>query len=210
MNQQNPASFYYSNRLAHVFLCSLEEIIGRNGLNAVLNHANLRTVVNYYPADKNSLLFKFEEISKIQTSLEELYGIRGGHGIALRSGRACLKHGLREFGEELGFTDLAFRLLPQEDKLRIGTETFAEIFNRFSDQRVVVGEDIAHFWWKIERCPICWQRHSDSSLCYLAVGLLQEALYWVSSGKYFNVVETDCIAKGDSACVILIDKTAIE
>ena len=40
----------------------------------------------------------------------------------------------------------------------------------------------------------------------MAVGLLQEGLYWVSGGKYFNVEETDCIAKGDLACTIMIDK----
>ena len=34
-------------------------------------------------------------------------------------------------------------------------------------------------------------------VCHLAVGLLQEALYWVSGGKVFNVEEKTCIAAGD-------------
>jgi predicted hydrocarbon binding protein len=42
------------------------------------------------------------------------------------------------------------------------------------------------------------------------VGLLQEALYWVSGGKFYYVEEEDCIAMGDAACVIIIDKVAIE
>jgi predicted hydrocarbon binding protein len=42
------------------------------------------------------------------------------------------------------------------------------------------------------------------------VGLLQEALYWVSGGKFYDVEEQDCIAMGDAACVIIIDKVAIE
>jgi predicted hydrocarbon binding protein len=42
------------------------------------------------------------------------------------------------------------------------------------------------------------------------VGILQEALYWVSGGKFFNVEETHCIAAGDNACLIEIDKQPIE
>jgi hypothetical protein len=35
---------------------------------------------------------------------------------------------------------------------------------------------------------------------------LQEALYWVSGGKVFNVEETACIAHGGAACTVVIDK----
>ena len=42
-------------------------------------------------------------------------------------------------------------------------------------------------------------------VCHLAVGLLQEALYWVSGGKVFNVEEKTCIAAGDATCTIEID-----
>lgn len=50
---------------------------------------------------------------------------------------------------------------------------------------------------------------STAPSCHLAVGILQEALYWISSGKYFNVEETTCIAQGDSACTIEISKTPL-
>jgi predicted hydrocarbon binding protein len=41
------------------------------------------------------------------------------------------------------------------------------------------------------------------------VGLLQEALYWVSGGKVFNVEEKTCIAAGDKVCTIEIDQSPI-
>jgi predicted hydrocarbon binding protein len=110
----------------------------------------------------------------------------------------------------LGFTDLAFRLLPLDEKMRKGGEFFAEIFNRFTDQRVEIDEDSENFYWKIVRCPVCWQRTADVPVCHLAVGLLQEALYWVSSGKLFNVEEIACVAKGDPACLIVIEKKSID
>jgi hypothetical protein len=41
----------------------------------------------------------------------------------------------------------------------------------------------------------------------MAVGVLQEGLYWVSGGKYFLVEEKKCIACGDSTCTIVIERT---
>lgn len=205
-----PPLYYYPNKLGRIILISMEEIIGRNGVNAILNQANLRFLINNYPPNDLEPGFSFEQVSQMQVALEEIYGTRGGRGLALRAGRACFKHGLREFGPLMGFTDLAFRLLPLEEKLRTGAGIFADIFNRFSDQRVVVEETPEKFVWKIERCPVCWKRHADAPVCHLAVGLLQEALYWVSGGKFYNVEETECVARGDPFCQILIEKQALD
>jgi predicted hydrocarbon binding protein len=110
----------------------------------------------------------------------------------------------------MGDSDLAFRLLPMENKLRSGVEIFADIFNHFSDQRVRVENHHDHFIWKIERCPICWNRVSEEPVCHMAIGLLQESLYWVSGGKNFKIEETACIAKGDESCDLRIDKQALD
>ena len=145
----------------------------------------------------------------MQVGLESAYGPRAGRGLAVRVGRACFKYGLREFGPELGLTDLAFRLLPLQAKLKNGSEAFAALFNNFTDQRVRLDRDEKYIYWHIERCPLCWERQAKAPCCHLAVGLLQEALFWVSGGKYFEVEEKKCIACGDSACTILIDRTPI-
>ena len=131
-----------------------------------------------------------------------LTDLAAGRGLALRVGRACLKYGLREFGPELGLTDLAFRLLPLQTKLKTGSEAFAALFNKYTDQQVRLERDEKYIFWHIERCPLCWERRTESACCHLAVGLLQEALFWVSGGKYFEVEEKKCIACGDSTCTI--------
>jgi hypothetical protein len=38
------------------------------------------------------------------------------------------------------------------------------------------------------------------------VGILEEALSWVSNGREFQVAELSCIAAGDSSCTIAINK----
>ncbi len=154
--------------------------------------------------------FKFEDLGRIQHTLDDLYGPRGGHGLALRSGRACFKHGLREFGPLLGLSDMAFRLLPLDEKLHSGAGIFADTFNRFTDQRVRVEDQGEKILWHIDRCPVCWGRNTEKPVCHLAVGILQEALTWVSGGKLFYVEETHCIARGDSTCTICIDTQPLE
>jgi predicted hydrocarbon binding protein len=199
-------SFYYPNKMGRIILVAMEEIIGHSGINSVLNLVSLSSFIDHYPPPNQELRFPFELVSRIQFGLEEAYGPRGGRGVSLRVGRACFRYGLKEFGALMGLTDMAFRLLPLQTKLKLGIQSFADIFNKYSDQRVRVEEDAEHFYWHIERCPVCWDRQAEAPICHLAVGLLQESLYWAGSGKFFEVEEMHCIACGDETCTIKIDK----
>jgi predicted hydrocarbon binding protein len=202
--------YYYPNKMGRIILLAMEEVMGRNGVNAILNLARLKNLVNSYPPNNFDRQFSFEEVGSIQQALEDMYGPRGARGLALRAGRACFKYGIKEFGPVLGIADLAFRLLPLGMKLKVGFEVFAETFNKFSDQIVRLGEDEENYIWIIDRCPVCWERRTDEPCCHLAVGILQEGLYWVSSGKSFHVEEVECIAKGDVTCTILINKRPLD
>lgn len=216
MNTPLPATltteprYYYPNKMGRIILLAMEEVMGRNGVNAILNLAHLKNLVNSYPPNNFDRQFSFEEVGAIQQALEDMYGPRGARGLALRAGRACFKYGIREFGPVLGIADLAFRLLPLGMKLRVGFEVFAETFNKFSDQIVRLGEDADNYIWVIDRCPVCWERRTQEPCCHLAVGILQEGLYWVSSGKSFQVEEVECIARGDATCTIVINKLPLD
>jgi predicted hydrocarbon binding protein len=200
-------AYFYPNRMGRIIFFAFEEVLGRSGINAILNHAGISEFIDQYPPNDQTLAFSFESISHMLAALDDFYGPRGGHGVALRIGRACFQHGLREFGPLAGFTELPFRLMPLKAKLKIGASSFADIFNKYSDQRVRLEDKGDVLLWHIDVCPLCWQRHSDTMICQMAVGLLQEALYWVSGGKYFNVEEIHCISSGDPACTIVINKT---
>jgi predicted hydrocarbon binding protein len=202
--------YYYPNKMGRIILLAMEEVMGRNGVNAVLNLARLQYLINNYPPNNFDRQVKFEEVAGIQRALEEMYGPRGARGLALRAGRACFKYGMREFGPVLGIADLASRMLPLETKIKVGIEIFSETFNKFSDQVVRLSEDDDHFIWMIERCPVCWQRHVVEPCCHLAVGILQESAYWVSNGKSFHIEETMCIAAGDPICSFNIGKRPLD
>jgi predicted hydrocarbon binding protein len=110
----------------------------------------------------------------------------------------------------MGLTDTAFHLLPLNEKIVLGSSLFADIFNNHTDQRVHIEDAGSQILWHISRCPVCWGRQAEGPICHLAVGILQEALYWVSGGRYFCVEETSCIARGDLTCTIVIEKAPLE
>ena len=203
-------NYYYPNKLGLIILQAMEEILDSNGINAVLNLSNQSHLINNYPPDNLDKQFQFSTISDILVALEEIYGLRGGHGLAIRSGRASFRYGLREFGPAIGISDTAFRLLPLPTKIREGASILAETFNTYSDQLVRIEDLPDYILWHIDRCPICWQRSTDRPVCHLAVGAIQEGLYWISGGKYFNVEEILCTAAGDPTCTIQINKVPLD
>ncbi len=204
------SGFYYANKFARIALEAYEEVMGKNGLNAILNLAGLSHLIDNYPPDNLEREFDFADFTAIHVALEEMYGPRGGRGLALRAGRATFNDALKNFGALAGVGDLAFKVLPLQAKIRIGLPAAAKIFSQVTDQLSTVDETEDAFIWTIHRCPICWGRHGlDKPVCYIATGLLQAMLTWVSGGLEFRVNESKCHAMGDPVCEFVIQKEPI-
>ena len=156
MDSIPPSNFYYPNKIARIFLLAMEEIMGKNGLNAVLNMAKQPNLIDNYPPDNLDKQFDFAQFSALNAALEEMYGPRGGRGLALRGGRASFARGLQGFGALAGVGDLAFKVLPLGAKLKMGLPAMAGIFTQVSDQISRVEEKDDHFDYYIDRCPCCW------------------------------------------------------
>jgi predicted hydrocarbon binding protein len=203
-----PESGYYnSNKFARIFIESIREITGTNGLNSILNYANLSSLIDNYPPDNLDRVFDFAHFSLMNLALEEIYGKRGGRGIALRVGRTTFDDVLKDYGALAGVGDLAFRVLPLQTKISIGLQAMAKVFSEKSDQisSCEVQDDI--YIYSINRCPVCWGRTDEESpVCFYMVGLLKEGLHWVSGGKEFRVDESKCISMGDKSCEFVIHK----
>jgi predicted hydrocarbon binding protein len=207
-----PESGYYnSNKFARIFIESIKEITGRNGVNAILNYSNLSSLVDNYPPDNLDRAFDFAHFSMINQALEELYGKRGGRGLALRVGRTTFDDVLKDYGALAGVSDLAFRVLPLQKKIIIGLKAMAKIFSEKSDQISTVEELDDIYVYSIQRCPVCWGRKEDTQpVCFYMIGLLSEGLHWVSGGKEFRIDENKCIALGDDSCEFTIQKKPIK
>ncbi len=208
--ERKKAGYYYPNKFARITIEAMEEVMGENGLKAILNLAGLAHLIGNYPPDNLEKEFDFADYTALNIALEEMYGPRGGRGLALRAGRATFAQGLRAFGALAGVGDLAFKVLPLNAKLKIGVPAMANIFSQFSDQiSNVYDEGNDKIIYTLERCPMCWERTSDRSVCFVGQGLLQEGLRWVSGGNEFKVDLDTCIAKGDDMGRYIIYKEPI-
>jgi len=202
-------SLYYPNRFARELLLAMEEVMGRHGLDAILGSAGLSQFIDELPVETLQRQFDFRAVSKINAALDDLYGLRGGRGMALRSGRAWFARGLINFGALRGIADPAFRALPLEDRSRVSLRALADIFSNFSDQTSRVEEDATVFRFIVEQSPFAYERQSDRPVCHPLVGLLQEHVRWASNGREYIVRETHCAASGEGHCTFLINKNAV-
>lgn len=209
-NTPELSGYYYPNRFGLILFDALEEIMGRNGLNAILNMAGLSQFIDNPPPDEMDKGFDFAYISALNQALEEMYGPRGGRGLQLRLGRVLFAQGLANFGALVGASDLAFKVLPLQAKLKAGLPAVAKVFDSLSDQTSYVkdsGED--HFLYIIDRCSMCWGRQVERPGGFIAAGIIEESLRWLSGGRTFRVDQMTCMGMGHENCTFAVYKEPI-
>ncbi len=204
-----PSGYYLANRFARSVLDSLEEAVGRNGLNALLNLSQLGRYIATPPPDDEELGFDIASIASLSGALEMIYGPRGGRGMGLRAGRSLYARLINSFDLPTGFNEFAFRLLPLQTRLKIGVPALARLMTQHSDAPCRVADRGAYYDYAVERCPVCWGRKAKAPTCHMVVGLLQEAASAFGRGQEFRVVETECSAVGAAVCVFRIEKEPI-
>jgi len=204
------SGYYYPNLIAKIYLEAIEEIMGTNGIKALLNLANMQHLIEHYPAGNLSKEFDFADFAHLNEAMESMYGPRGGRALSLRAGRKAFDQGLKNFGPMVGIADRAFRMLPLRLRLKVGLGAMAKAFSSTSDQISYVLEEDDHFLYVIERCPVCWGRHSETPICHAALGIIQEGLNWGTGGLSFKTAEVSCIARGDPACNFVISKEPLD
>jgi predicted hydrocarbon binding protein len=202
------ATLYYPNRFARDLFTAMEEVMGKHGLDATLSMAGLQAYVDQPPPDDLAREFEFTSVGRINRALDDMYGLRGGRGMALRAGRAWFAQGMKSFGALRGVADPAFRRLPLEDRCRLALNALAGIFTRFSDQQSQVEELDGTFRFVVAASPFAWDFESERPVCHPLVGLLQENLRWASNGREYIVRETHCRATGDDSCTFVVNKHA--
>lgn len=193
-------TLYYPNRFVYYLFLAMEEVMGQHGLEETLTQAG----ISARPPDDLARQFPFEKIAAVNTALDDIYGQRGGRGMALRAGRAWFAQGMKSFGALGGIGDPAFRRLPLDDRVRLALQAQGEVFTRFSDQvsHLEVTPGVLRF--VVEASPFAWGRTAEKPVCHALVGLLQECVRSASNGRDYTVRESNCIAAGDSACVFVI------
>ncbi|MCH7663269.1 MAG: hypothetical protein IH859_05290 [Chloroflexi bacterium] len=204
-----PGEIHYPNHIGYLILTGIKEILGEENIDAILQIAQIKSSIENYQDNILELQFSAAQLSSILNALEIHYNQPAGRGLALRAGRACFKIMLREFGLDLGLAKPDFRLLPLRKKLPAAAAIFADAINYFSEEHIHFEETDDAILWHVSRCPLCWNRQSESPACHFGVGMLQASLYWLSGGKDYFIEETECIAAGAERCTFQILKQPV-
>ncbi len=196
----------FPNRISRILLRAVQDVVGEHGSQAVLTTARLPELIEGLPPADFEPGLTYAEVGRLFEAIGSIYGESGGRRLVRQAGQASFRYWIEDFGSIAGLADVAFRILPLKLRVKIGIEVVAEVSNRYSGQRVVLGESRDSYFVVLERCGFCEGQRADAPICAFPVGLLEETLFWVSRGNRFSVEETSCIACGDPVCTICIGK----
>ena len=199
----------YPNHPTRAFLLALVDVLGKNGVNAVLRIASLQRWIETYPAENFEREVDLSEFSSLNAALEEVYGSRGGHGLARRASKSTFDLTWKQHGALGDLQTTAFDSLPAQTSNKEGLTLFAEVLSAASDLECDVQEADNIILFRVQNCPVCWGRESSSPTCQGFVGLLEGCLLSLGSGKRFEVTEKDCSAAGGEACTFSINEEPV-
>jgi predicted hydrocarbon binding protein len=177
-----------ANGAVRILMDATEQVIGTNGLKALLNFAKMSSLIENKPDygyDKN---YTDEEYSRIITSYYDLLGIRGAKLIFRMVGKAIVKQ-----VTGLGLFD-HLKEFPPDERLLKGIELYITVSGRgkaFVENGVIVYDNTV--------CSTCHGITSDVPICTIISGFLDDLAVWSGVlGK--KSVETRCKAMGHETC----------
>jgi hypothetical protein len=187
------------NSLVRQALTSMQEVMGENGLNAILKSCGLEQFVGNFPPNDLNPSIKASQYAQMNQAIEDFYG-RGGRGMLLRVGKASFQYGVREQAALLGIAGVALKLMPEKQRIKFILNGLADALKKSNPQVNASLDDSGdRLAYTDATCAICNGRHSEKPICYLYIGSVGEAVKW-ATGKEYEITETHCIAKGDEYC----------
>ena len=187
------------NALVRQALTSAQEVMGENGLNAVLRTSGLERFIGNFPPDNLEPSIQASQYAKLNEAIEAFYG-RGGRGMLRRIGKASFQYAVREQAALLGIAGIALKLLPEKQRIKFILNSMAGALKKSNPQiEAWVDDKGERLAYMESTCAICYDRHSSDPICYLYAGSIAEAVQW-ATGREFKIIETHCLAKGDEYC----------
>src|SRR5215510_1886499 len=117
------------NALVRQALTSAQEVMGENGLNAVLRTSGLERFIGNFPPNNLDPSIQASQYAKLNEAIEEFYG-RGGRGMLRRIGKASFQYAVREQAALLGIAGVALKLLPEKQRIKFILNSMANALKK--------------------------------------------------------------------------------
>lgn len=201
------------NAALRALLMAIEDVMGANGAKAVLNLGGLQRYINNFPPNDLEQGVTMDDYGAAQQAVEDFYGGRGARAMLTQIGRATFRFSLEEQPAVLGIAGLALRMLPEKTKVKWILGRVAKAGTNRMNMDVSLTEEDDAYYLIYGTCPGLFRERPDARnelCCFTTIGVVQEALRWVSGGKHFRVQQVNCKRGGHPYCRFCIFKEPME
>jgi len=194
------------NALMRQAVLAVEEVMGANGLNAMLRQAGLERYIGNPPLDDLEAGAHASEYAALNQAVRSFYG-RGSKGMLQRIGRASFRYGVEERAALMGLIGVGLRVMPQKTRVRFILNQMAKTLMDTNDEVCIrIEETPAGLVFADYTCAVCYGVQATEPICHLYVGSISEAARW-ATGRDYTVQEISCRALGERACRFLVEGT---
>jgi predicted hydrocarbon binding protein len=191
------------NQLFNLAFVTIEEVLGKNGLNSVLNYAKIPQYIDNYPPNTLDLEHPSSDFTRFTSGLIQVMGEKGARSLMLRAGLRGFEIMLRDMPGLFALDGIEVRKGPT-DKL---FSEYVRIQNTMSEAATFIfGEGLYKISstedeWALEISPCYWCTglKTDAPICHGEIGFEIGLARWIF-GKDIKIEETHCMAKGDPMC----------
>jgi hypothetical protein len=193
------SGLFFPNNIARIYMVSMEDILGKNGLNTVLNLAGQSAFIGNYPPNNAERNFDFASFSSISGTVENVYGTNAARMMAGRAGVAVFDQVVKDLGAPVEVQDPGYKDRPLAEKISTGLMFVRRMFSNTQNEPFKV-LDNGHYLYPVYKCPICWGRTTKEPSCFLIGSILQASVQWATGGMEINVKQTKAHSCGDETC----------
>ncbi len=200
------------NSLIYVTLITIDDLIGVNGRNSILNISGLSKFRDNPPPNNAEIESNAVDFSAIVKGTIDVIGMSGAKAIMRNSGRRGFQFVVEKSPELFGLVGIELKKLGSDDEriMAINSAISYETNRIFGEGHQEFKKTDDGYEIRINRCSWCHAIHGTSApVCFAEEGFDDEAVFW-ATGKRHKVVETECRAMGADACVFTISGKPIE
>jgi predicted hydrocarbon binding protein len=177
-----------ANVVVRIVLDGIEDVVGRNGLNALLNYGKMSRLIDDRPDYSFDVNFTDSEYAAVTSSIHAIIGSKGSKVIMRQVGIATARR-IIDAGILDSLTDFE-----KEEKLLKALEIYV-----MASQRGRVTIEGGNIVFDNDKCTTCLNITDNVPVCTFVNGIIDELAKWAGV-KDKKSVETKCKAMGDDTC----------
>jgi predicted hydrocarbon binding protein len=198
---------FVSNMTFRVVLLGIEEIIGKNGLNTVLNKAGLQKYRdNLPPNDHEKNLCLASEITRVDRDVADIFGSNGSAAILFQVGKMQAKWGLEENPDTVTAARSLLAGKSEFETARMALELAAAVVAGESDCKAWAEVDGADLLYNIDENTHSFGIKSAEVVCHVTSGFVTGIIQWATGKTDWIAREQQCMAQGAPHCTHRVKK----